>query len=358
MKIVVTVQHAGHVHFFKHAIAELRGRGHDVRVFARDNEASIELLECCDIEYEVLAGPSGSLLSLAKAQSVYEARLLRRAIDFEPDVMTAIGGVAVSHVAPLVGAQSVVFYDTEHATLIRRLAFPFADTICTPECFSDDVGPKQVRYPSYHELAYLHPNHFDPDESVLEDVGVDPDGDVVLVRLGDWSSSHDVGVSGIDDPATLVEGLEAAGAEVLLSTEGNLPEGLAGHGFSLEPDRFHDLLAAIDLYVGEGGTTAAECAVLGTPAVYVSDLALGYLEELESTYGLVVNCDGEGSTAEAAEAARDILAEPDRVFDRRRLTLLCEKVDATDVVVEQLVGDGSAAPGGRRSEEPPLRNVG
>ncbi|MBX0324310.1 DUF354 domain-containing protein [Halomicroarcula sp. F13] len=358
MNVVVTVQHAGHVHFFKHAIDELTRRGHDVRVFARDNEASIELLECCDIDYEVLAGSSDSLLSLATAQATYEARLLRRAMAFEPDVMTAIGGVAVSHVASLVGARSVVFYDTEHATLIRRLAFPFADTVCTPDCFRDNVGSKQVRYPAYHELAYLHPDHFDPDESVLEDVGLETDDDVVLVRLGDWSSSHDVGVSGIDDPVALVEQLEADGAEVLLSTEGDLPDGLTSRGFDLEPDRFHDLLAAIDLYVGEGGTTAAECATLGTPAVYVSDLTLGYLDELESRYGLVINCAGDEGTDTAAEAARSMLAEPETEFQQRRMHLLTEKVNPTDVILEQLTGDPSAPRRGTEAVETPPKNVG
>ncbi|MDS0282643.1 DUF354 domain-containing protein [Haloarcula onubensis] len=357
MKVAVTVQHAGHVHFFKHAIAALRRRGHDVRVFARDNEASIELLEACAIEYEVLAGESDSLLSLAATQGVYEARLLRRALAFEPDVLTAIGGVAVAHVAPLVGARSVVFYDTEHATIIRRLAFPFADTVCTPDCFRDDVGDKQVRYPSYHELAYLHPEAFEPDEAILDDVGVAPDDTAVLVRLGDWSSSHDVGASGIDDPADLVERLEADGAAVLLSTEGDLPDGLESHGFDIDPGRFHDLLSAVDLYVGEGGTTAAECAVLGTPAVYVSDLTLGYLDELEHEFGLVRNCAGD-DTASAVDAAVAFLDRPAAEFRRRREDLLAAKSDPRDTIVEQITGTPAGATASADPVETPAKHTG
>jgi predicted glycosyltransferase len=337
MRVIVTVQHAGHVHFFKHTIDELEERGHEVRVLARDNEASIELLDACDIEYDVLAGGSSSLLSLAVTQGVYEARVLGRAREFEPDVMAAIGGVAVSHVAPLVGARSVVFYDTEHATIIRRLAFPFADTVCTPECFRDDIGAKQVRYPSYHELAYLHPAAFEADTAVLEAVGLSPDDTVALVRLGDWNSSHDMGASGIDDPAALVEQLEARDVEVLLCAEGDLPEGVESRGFSLDPGRFHDLLGAIDLYVGEGGTTAAECAVLGTPAVYVSDLTLGYLDELETAYGLVQNCAGEGTDA-VIEAACAALEQSDAVFQRRRQAMLAEKTNPRETILEQIIG--------------------
>lgn len=358
MKIIVTVQHAGHVHFYKHVVDELSSRGHTVKVFARQNEASVELLDRCGLDYEVLAGESDSLVSLATAQSVYEARLLRRAISFDPDVMTAIGGVAVSHVASLVGARSVVFYDTEHATLIRRLAFPFADTICTPACFQDNLGEKQVRYPGYHELAYLHPDQFTPEEGILEDVGVDSDTPTVLFRLGDWSSSHDVGVNGIDDPVELVERLEAFGAEVLLSAEGDLPPKLESRSFSLSAERFHDLLAAIDLYVGEGGTTAAECAALGTPAVYVSDLRLGYLDELETEYGLVENCADEDRTQTAFEAARRFLEKPDVEFERRREHMLADKCDPNELIVEQLTGVQGRPQTDQPVTETPPRNPG
>jgi predicted glycosyltransferase len=186
MRVVVTIQHAGHVHFFKHAIAALEADGHDVFVFARENAMSTALLDRCGIEYELLAGESDSLVSLARAQCVYEARLLGRAREIQPDVMTAVGGVAVSHVASLVGARSVVFYDTEHASIIRNLSFPFADVICTPACFEADLGDNHHRYPGYHELAYLHPDRFTPDPDVREAVGVAPDDRFVVLRLGDW----------------------------------------------------------------------------------------------------------------------------------------------------------------------------
>lgn len=338
MRVIVTVQHPGHVHFFRHAIRELVDRGHEVKVFARENQAAVDLLERLGVPYETLAGAADSLPSLAAAQGMYEARLLRRARQFDPDVMTAIGGVAVSHVASLVGARSVVFYDTEHATLIHRLAYPFADVVCTPDCYRDDVGEKQVRYPGYHELAYLSPARFTPDEDVLDDVDAETTGDVALVRLGDWSASHDVGADGIDDPVSLVETLESRGATVLLSADGAVPPELESHTFSLAPDRFHDLLAAVDLYVGEGATTAAECAVLGTPAVYVSDLQVGYLAELEAEYGLVVNCTGSGRPTGTIDAATTLLDRPTHELQRRRCRLLAETVDTTYVILEQVTG--------------------
>ncbi|MFB6150499.1 MAG: DUF354 domain-containing protein [Haloarculaceae archaeon] len=356
MRILVTIQHAGHVHFFKHAIAELRAAGHEVHVFARDNELSTTMLDRCGIEYELLAGPSDSLPSLARAQAVYELRLLRRARELDPDVMTAIGGVAVSHVAGLVGARSVVFYDTEHATIICRLAFPFADTVCTPECYGRDVGANQVRYPGYHELAYLHPDRFDPDPAVLEGLGVDPDDRIAVVRLGDWGSSHDVGASGFEDPRAVVRALADEGATVFVDAEGSHPTGLDARRLDIAPERLHDLLYYADLYVGEGATTAAECAVLGTPAVYVSSLELGYLSELQSRYGLVWNCTGPDRDERAVETARRLVARDDAVWQSRRDRLLAEKVDATRVVLEQLTGADAASERASVAPGPPTRS--
>jgi len=343
MRVVVTIQHAGHVHFFKHAIAALEADGHDVFVFARENAMSTALLDRCGIEYELLAGESDSLVSLARAQCVYEARLLGRAREIQPDVMTAVGGVAVSHVASLVGARSVVFYDTEHASIIRNLSFPFADVICTPACFEADLGDNHHRYPGYHELAYLHPDRFTPDPDVREAVGVAPDDRFVVLRLGDWGASHDVGEGGFDDHRSVVERLEAAGATVRITAEGDLDDYLREYELSVQPERLHDLLAASDLYVGEGATTAAECAVLGTPAVYVNSLPLGYLTELEEAYGLVHAFTDDDRHVRAVNRATAILQEDGdgETWRRRRERLLADKCDVTDVVLDRL---GAAAP--------------
>ncbi len=336
MRVVVTIQHPGHVHFFKHAVSELEARGHEVYVFARENEVTVDLLECYDVDHEVLAGGSNSLLSLAAVQATYETRLLRRARRIDPDVITAIGGVAAAHVAAALDAKSVVFYDTEHATLIKKLAYPFADVVCTPACYRGDVGSKQVRYPGYHELAYLHPNRFDPDPSVLEAVGLAPEDTLAVARFSSWDSSHDVGQGGFDDPRDVVARLEEAGAHVLFTSEIDLPAELEDHRLATSPDRMHDLLYYADVVVGEGATTAAEAALLGTPAVYVNSLSLGYTTELEERYGLLFNFHGDDRHQAGLEKAVSILEADDPTWERRRDRVLAEMVDVTDVVVREV----------------------
>lgn len=320
---------------------ELEAAGHDVHVFARDKEITTDLLDAFDIPHEVIAGKAGSLPSLAAVQLGFEYRLLRRARRIDPDVMTAIGGVTVAHVAPFVGARSVVFTDTEHATLINALAHPVADAVYTPACYADDIGEKQVRYPGYHELAYLHPDRFNPDPTVFEELDAAPDDRVAVVRLNGWDSSHDVGQTGLADVHETVERLESAGARVLVTSEVPLPEDLERCRVDIDPRRIHDLLAHADLFVGEGATMAAESALLGTPAVYVNSLRMGYTDELDEEYGLLFNFPGEDRHDAALDRAVELLeSADDPTWERRRERVLAEKEDTTEVILDALL-DGA-----------------
>ncbi|WP_255171645.1 DUF354 domain-containing protein [Natrononativus amylolyticus] len=337
MKLIVTIQHPGHVHFYKHAIRELESEGHEVHVVARDKEIAVDLLERYGIDHTVLAGESGTLAELAVVQATYEWRLLQYARRIDPDVITGIGGVAAAHVAKLTDARSVVFTDTEHATLINTITHPIADVVCTPTCYTKRIGSQQVTYPSYHELAYLHPDRFTPDPGVFDSMDVGPEDTIAVVRLNGWDSSHDIGATGLDDVSAVVRRLEDAGAEVLITSEIPLPDELERCRATVPPDEIHHLLAYTDLFLGEGATMASECANLGTPAVYVNSLTMGYTDELEEEYGLLYNFPEEGGQAAALEQAVEILEAPDGgPWEERHERLLADKVDTTNVILELL----------------------
>ncbi|ADB61373.1 protein of unknown function DUF354 [Haloterrigena turkmenica DSM 5511] len=365
-RVVVTVQHPAHVHFFRNAIDELEERGYDVRVFARAKDVTEALLEAYGIEYERLAGSAESPFELAKVQATYEYRLLKRVRRLDPDVMLAIGEPAVAHASAAVDGHSVLFTDTEHATLSNALALPFADLVCTPRAFWDDRGSSHYTYPGYHELAYLHPDRFSPDPSVLADLepqveaglpaatdggaasgtatgadSVEPgdatatigDESLIVLRLISWTAAHDIGQEGMAGVERLVADLEREGATVLVSAEGDLPPALADRRIDLPPERMHDLLAHADLFLGESATMAIESAVLGTPSLYVSDLDAGVLEELETRYGLIRRLEQDAEPSQVAATARELLAIDDSTWRERRRTLFDETIDTTEFVV-------------------------
>ena len=334
MTVVVTVQHPAHVHFYKHAIAALEATGHRVEVFVVDKDVATDLLDAYDIEYEVI-GARGPLYSLPARQAAYEYRLWKRVRRIDPDVMTAIGGVAVSHVARLVGARSVVFTDTEHATISNTIAFPFADAVYTPEWYEGDHGTAQVRYPGCHELAYLHPDRFEPDPAVVQEVGVDPHEPYVVFRHGGWGAVHDVGDGGLADVVEVVDRLEAAGATVLLTSEDDHPPAVADRAVDVDPTRMHDLLAFADLFVGESGTMSIEAGVLGTPAIYVHTARPGIITHLAAA-GLVFPFHGEHRHRNGVRKGIELL-NADLDWAGRRRVFLEDVVDTTELVLDAIV---------------------
>jgi predicted glycosyltransferase len=209
LTVFFTIRHPARVHLFKNLIFELEEMGHDVHTYTVGSGIINDLLDYYDIEHEQLASVHDTLPELIVEQTKVESRLLHRAVKIRPDIM--IDGVAAQHVSKVVGATSLSFMDTEHATLTKKITVPFADKIYTPDCYQQDFGEKQTRYPSYHELAYLHPNHFDPDPSVLDEVGLIIDDSFVILRLVAWDAVHDLGETGFEDIEDFVTALEKKG---------------------------------------------------------------------------------------------------------------------------------------------------
>ncbi|WP_207589621.1 DUF354 domain-containing protein [Halomontanus rarus] len=332
--IVVTIQHPANVHFFKNAIGEFEERGDEVHVFAREKDIACDLLEMYDIEYELLAGSATSLYELASVQARYEYEILKRVRQRRPDVLLAVSEPAITHASTCFDCRSILFTDTEHATIQNYLAYPFSDIICTPESYWDDLGPNQVRYPGYHQLAYLHPNRFSPTPDVLDRIDADEDDRLVVLRLVSWNAAHDVGQKGLDHVETVVDGLERAGARVLISAEDELPPSLEDRRIDLPVHMILDLLSYADLFIGESGSMAIESAVLGTPTIYVSSLSAGVLEELEERYGLLFSHEQSPSPQQLLEEATAVLDRERSVWETRRQHLLDNTVDTTEFMLE------------------------
>lgn len=335
MTVIFSIQHPAHVHLFRNAIKILSSEGHEVSTLVRKKDINLTLLDSYNINYTLLAGEPSSSLHLPFVQLKYEWGVLRAAQRLNPDLLIGVGEPSITHAATLSDARSLVFTDTEHATLQNLLAFPFADRVYTPECYQDDIGDKQVRYPGYHELAYLHPNRFDPDPSVLTAAGVDPDEQFVVLRLVSWDAMHDVGESGFRDVRDVVRTIEATGARVLITSEADLPAAVEDRRVRVDPQQIHHLLAHANLYLGESSTMATESAILGTPSVFVNSNTLGYTDELAEEYGLVFSFSGDDRHERGLSRALELLEtdDPER-WARRRRALLQDKIDTTSFIVE------------------------
>ena len=334
MRILIDMGHPGHVHFFKNFIWEMEKKGHTVLITARNKEITLDLLSKYHFDFIPVGRQKSGKFNLIKEWVLRDLQILKIAREFHPDFLMGIGNPSVAHVAKLLSKKSLVFTDTEHAKFANGVTFPFADVICTPSCFNYDAGPKQVRYNGYHELAYLHPDRFTPNPTVLTELGLAEGDPFIIVRFVSWDASHDAGQHGIHDKVGLVKALEQYG-RVLITSEGALPEELQPYQIRVSPEKLHDLLYYATLYVGDGGTTASEAAVLGTPAIFISTLYCGYQLD-EEKYGLLyLFSDPVSGVKNGLRKAVALLNDPNLKENAylNRLKLLEDKIDVTEFMV-------------------------
>lgn len=334
MKIIIVMGHPKDVHLWKNVINNLEDDGHEVKIAARGKDITLYLLDAYGFDYEIIGTNYETLLKKSYGLLEGTIKLLKLAKKFNPDIIVH-GGPYAAYVSKLIRKPQIDFIDTEHAKLTTLLSFPFSDVICTPSCFKKKINSKKhIMFDGYQELAYLHPNYFTPNPSVLDDLGLSKDDKFIVVRFVSWGASHDRGQRGFADKENLVKELERH-SRVLISSEQKLDGRFEKYRMTIPVERVHDLLYYATMYVGEGATMATEAGLLGTPSIYVSSLVgtMGNFEELEDNYKLVYSFrDPEQAMKKALQLLED--ANLKTKWKKRKEKLMNEKIDVTKFVVE------------------------
>jgi len=321
--------HPGHVHFFRHLIAELESKGHECLVCVKERENTTKLLDLFDITYSIFGKTYPNRPAKAWGVMANDIRLINIARRFKPDLTLSIGGLYSVHAGACLGVPSIDFTDTENARFTNMLTFPFATVVATPDCYRAPVPAHKHRpYPGYHELAYLHPDRFEPDPSIIEDLGLEI-GEYIVVRLSSLDASHQEGEGALseEEKVQLILGLSEY-KKVIVDSESPLPSKLDRFRMNIPEHLYHHLLAHAALYVGEGATAASESGVLGVPWVYASRVGRCYLDDQENRYGL-------GKTVSSLEKAlrcADVMLKKDITEGWQRL--LKDKIDVTSWMIK------------------------
>ncbi len=338
MRILINISHPAHVHLFRNFMGEMKKEGHEIKITNKKREMEDHLLEVYGFDYlNVGMNRRGIARKLFNLLSV-EKKIIRIARDFKPDIMMGVASYYLSHVGKYLGIPTIIFDDTEDSPLEIAMYRPFASAICTPSCFQRDLGKhrkKQVLYEGYHELAYLHPNHFKPDASILNELSLTQGDPFVIIRFSSWDAAHDIRRSGfgsMEERIDFVKSLETFG-QVFITSEVPLADSLQKYDLPIPLERIHDLLAFATMYVGGGATMASEAGVLGVPWIWISGGEMrGYLDDQENKYGLGYSVK---TPEEALDKAKDIMDIPDRKekWQVKRNKLLQEKIDVTKFMV-------------------------
>ncbi len=333
MRVLIDILHPAHVHFFRNFHAEMTDRGHQLCITARDKDRSVELLQAFGLPYQQISRQkSGAGLVVEMTQRT--ARLMKIMRSFRPDVMTGIMGPSIALAGAVRRVPAVVFYDTEFAVQTNRIVYPLAHHVCTPDSYQGKVPGRHTQYAGYHELAYLHPNRFQPDPAVLGDFGISPGEPYSIVRFVSWQAVHDRKERGLSTKQKLhlIEALQRRG-RVLISSESPLEGHLADLAVTGRVEQIHHVIAHARLVVGESATMSSEAAVLGVPAVFIATTGRGYTDDEERRYGLVRHFT-EDQYDMALSAIEEILAEPAVTWQKARQRLLEEKIDVTAWMID------------------------
>lgn len=349
MNILVHIGHPGHVHLFRNPIRTWMQNGHRVLIAIRDRPPIAELLHAYGLESHVASKPRPGIAGRMRELVEHDVAVLRLALRHRSDLLVGTS-VAAAHVSRCTRARSILFEedDADAIRLFAWLAYPFADAIAIPDCLRDRRGPRHVTYNGYHELAYLHPNHFTPNPGVIARLGLQPDEPFVLIRHVALTAFHDTRASGLSlEMMREIVGRCARRAKVFIQFEGPLPEVFAPYRLRIAPHEIHDVISHASLLISDSQTMTAEAAVMGVPSIRMNSFVgrLSYLEELEHRYGLTYGFrPGEEQRLmrclDALLAARDRTSE----WQVRRQRMLRDKIDTAQWIARfvESFGAGTA----------------
>ena len=331
MNILIDINHPAHVHLFRNTYAMLVELGHKVLVVVKEIPSAIRLLDLYGIPYTNIGKKDDAIAKKGLDQLVYARRILRivRKNHIDIGVGTSIN---LPHVSKMSSMKSIVLDDDDDEVepLFAKYGHPFADTILSPDG-TPRRSKKTIYVNSYHELAYLHPNRFLPDPSVLNDAGVQDGEPYFILRFNAFKAHHDVGVVGltIENKRRLVDYLKTKG-KVFITTERDIDDEFKPYQLKVSPEKAHSLMYYATMLVGDSQTMTSESAVLGTPAIRCNTFVgrIHYLEEEEHQYGLTYGFRPEQSE-EMFKKIEELLSMPNlkEEWRVRRQKMLSEKID-------------------------------
>ena len=332
MKILFDIGHPAHVHLFKHLIRLLKNDNNEVFVTAREKDITLQLLEEEKIPFKLLGRNHPGLLGKLKNLFEYDYLLYKYSKTVKPDVFISHSSIYAAHSAFFLRKKSITLEDTGNAdqSLFYR---PFTNWILTPQCLNKKYGRKQLKYNGFHELAYLHPDYFKPDISILDELNIKHGEKYCIVRFVSRNASHDIGIKGLNlsQKLRVVDELSKY-SKVLITSEDTLPDELKPFQLKIAYSKIHHVIAFADLVFGESATMSSEAAMLGVPAVFLDKQGRHYTDFQQQKYNLVFNFVRKNyDIHKALLCAKDLLTgdNTQSEFKMRSKQLIEDHIDVT-----------------------------
>lgn len=291
MRIWVDITGPAHVLVLRPIIERLKAAGHEVQVTSREYTQTQELLEIHGIEHTAIGSHGGASRVRKMARLVGRTSRMRsfgRRHGF--DLAIAHGSNDLAIAAKLLGVPEANMHDYEYATAQHHVGCRLATRVIWPEAVPPSrlerfgvTEEKLFRYPGIKEEYYLA--DFEPNPAVLEELGLDREKVLVIVRPPpDVSLYHRKSNKLFPQLLDYLGRRPDVAAVVLPRTE---EQRRFVRAFELPSlivaDRAveaQSLIAFADVVVSAGGTMNREAAALGTPVFTTYGGPLGGVDEM------------------------------------------------------------------------------
>jgi predicted glycosyltransferase len=335
-KIWIDLDNSPHVPFFVPIIPELKAKGYDIFITARDSYQVVELLKQYKVQARVIGKHYGKHKALKVLGTLWRGILLTFIVRKEKPVISVThGSRGCSLASSLLGIPNVTMVDYEHSSKgvpAKNMWFIFPDIIP----IDAQAGDKILKYPGIKEDVYLP--SFRPDPLLRSRLGIAEDELMVTVRPPATEAHYHNAEAEVLLSATFKKFIKLPGARILLLPRNKRQEAELRAAWTADiasgkiviPDHVEDGMNIIwnsDLVVSGGGTMNREAAAMGVPVYSIFRGPIGAVDRFLSSKGRLVMLESAEQVESKIEAVRR---------DKNALTLKHQKSRALEAIVNHV----------------------
>jgi predicted glycosyltransferase len=298
-KVWIDLDNSPHVPFFRPIIDELRARGYDLFVTARDAYQVRELLEYYEVDGKVVGKHYGKHKILKALGTCWRAAVLTAMVRKEkPDISVCHGSRGCLITSKLLKIPNLTLADYEFTAAVPSmrptwLIFPSI----VPDGHFKEGGPQILKYPGIKEDVYLA--RFKPDPKLKSRLGILPESLVVTVRPPATEAHYHNPEAEVLLKAALQRFVANPETTIILlprnkrqgsELSAEWREAIASHKI-LIPDHVEDGMNLIwnsDLVISGGGTMNREAAALRVPVYSIFRGKIGAVDRYLADTGRLV----------------------------------------------------------------------
>jgi uncharacterized protein len=331
MKILIDIGHPAHVHLFKNFAWQMQKKGHEIIFTVRDKENEVYLLKTYGFNFKSFGKHYKSLLGKISGLLLFNMKMLATALSFNPDIFLSHGSLYAAQIAWFLRKPHISMEDTGNMEQVY-LYRPFTKAILTPLTLAKNLGSKQIKLSTYHELAYLKPQYFLKSKAVFKLLNIQLEEKYCVIRIVSWNATHDSGKNGLSESELngIVTYLSSK-MRVFISSEKEISTNLIKYKLIIPPEIIHDVLAFSSLVISEGATLAAEAGFLGIPTIYINPQQTCNNKELEDNGCVFIYKDGCGVLEKIKEIIND--SKINSIIKVNSAKLINEKIDLTAFLI-------------------------